>query len=317
MKTVAVAIAASLLGFAADAAAQSWRPPAPSERCPSKWGAADQRGAGNHMTPANVLRAARLIKTGQAFELAHVLGPEMVLNAGRQYEMHVKRTTGPFGDNKRYSNEELVTSEIGQVGTQFDGFAHQALDRLFYNCISMDEIATRTGFTKLGVENVGTLMTRGVLIDVAGLKGVEILPINYEITVADLEQALQKQGGLKLQAGDAVLINTGWGKHWGVDNKLFVSGCPGIGVAAAEWLLKQDPMLLGSDNFPVEIAPNPDKSINLPVHNMALTVAGVHLLENLRLEELARARAYEFALVVQPLKLKGATGSTVAPTAIR
>ena len=76
-------------------------------------------------------------------------------------------------------------------------------------------------------------------------------------------------------------------------------------------------MLLGSDNWPVEIAPNPDKTINLPVHNIALTVNGVHLLENLVLEELAKARVYEFAFVMQPLKLQGATGSTVAPTAIR
>src|SRR5262249_22706164 len=98
------------------------------------------------------------------------------------------------GTNVTGSNEELVISEIDQVGTQFDGFTHQAIDRLLYNCVKMDEIATRSGFTKMGMEKVGTLMTRGVLIDIAGLKGVEILPIDYEITVADLEQALQKQG---------------------------------------------------------------------------------------------------------------------------
>jgi kynurenine formamidase len=316
MKSLAAVIAFGLAAMATDAAAQSWRPPSPSERCPSKWGAADERGSGNHMKPANVLRAARLIKTGEHFELGHVLGKDAPLNPGRQYEMHVKRTTGPFGTNLRYSNEEVFTSKMGQVGTQFDGFAHQAIDRLFYNCVKMDEVATRTGFTKLGVEKVGTLMTRGVLIDVAGLKGVDTLPINYEITVADLEQALQKQG-LRLEPGDTVLINTGWSKHWGVDNKLYVSGCPGIGVAAAEWLIKQDPMLLGSDNFPVEIAPNPDKTLNLPVHNIALTVNGVHLLENLVLEDLAKARVYEFAFIMQPLKFQGATGSTVAPTAIR
>ena len=75
-------------------------------------------------------------------------------------------------------------------------------------------------------------------------------------------------------------------------------------------------MLLGADNWPVEIAPNPDKAINLPVHKIA-TVNGIHLLENLVLEDLAKARVYEFAFVMQPLKLQGATGSTVAPTAIR
>jgi kynurenine formamidase len=316
LAVVAASVAAlSLCALASDAVAQSWRPPAPDERCPSKWGAADERGSGNLMKPATVLRAAQLIKTGESFELAHVLGRDTPLNPGRQYEMHVKRSTGPFGTNLRYSNEEVFTSEMGQVGTQFDGFAHQAIDRLLYNCINMDEVATRTGFTKLGVEKVGTLMTRGVLIDVAGLKGVDALPISYEITVADLEQALAKQG-TRLEPGDAVLINTGWSKNWG-DAKLYVSGCPGIGVAAAEWLIKQNPMLLGSDNWPVEVAPNPDKALNLPVHNIALTVNGVHLLENLVLEDLAKARVYEFAFVMQPIKLQGATGSTVAPTAIR
>ena len=220
MKSLAIVTVVGLCALATDATAQSWQPPLPNERCPSKWGATDERGSGNHMTPANVLRAAQLIKTGETFELGHVLGRDMPLNPGRQYDVHTKRSTGPFGSNQRYSNEELVVSEIGQVGTQFDGFTHQAIDRLFYNCVKMDEIATRNGFGKMGIEKVGTLMTRGVLIDIAGLKGVEILPINYEITVADLEQALQKQG-IRLQAGDAVLIYTGWSKHWGVDNKLY------------------------------------------------------------------------------------------------
>ena len=125
----------------------------------------------------------------------------MPLNSGRQYDLHTKRSTGPFAANQRYSNEELVISEIGQVGTQFVGFTHQALDRLLYNCIRMDEIATRNGFTKMGLEKVGTLMTRGVLIDIAGLKGVDTLPIDYEITVADLEQALQKQGRERAAGG--------------------------------------------------------------------------------------------------------------------
>jgi kynurenine formamidase len=316
MNKLVFVMALSLSSVSTIAWAQSWQPPSPGARCPSKWGAADERGSGNHMMPANVLRAARLIKTGQTFELSHVIGRDMPLNPGRQFDVHTKRSTGPFGTNQRYSNEELVVSEIGQVGTQFDGFTHQAIDRLLYNCVKMDEVATRTGFSKMGMEKVGTLMTRGVLIDIAGLKGVDVLQINYEITAADLEQALQKQG-ISVEPGDAVLIYTGWSKHWGVDNKLYTSGCPGIGLGAAEWLIKRDPMLLGSDNWPVEIAPNPDKALSLPVHNLALTVNGVHLLENLVLEDLAKVRVYEFAFVMQPLKLQGATGSTVAPTALR
>src|SRR5262245_25667326 len=95
MKCLAALIAFGLMTTVASA--QGWKPPTPSERCPSKWGAADQRGSGNLMKPASVLRAAQLIKTGETFELAHVLGPDTPLNPGRQYQLHVKRSTGPFG----------------------------------------------------------------------------------------------------------------------------------------------------------------------------------------------------------------------------
>ena len=159
-------------------------------------------------------------------------------------------------------------------------------------------------------------MTRGVLIDVAALKGVDMLGETYEITVADLEGALQRQN-LKVQPGDAVIIHTGWGKLWGKDNARYMKSSPGIGVKAAEWLAKQDPMLVGADTVPVEVSPNPDPEISLPVHQIMLVVNGIHLLENLKLDELANKRMYEFAFVMQPLKLQGFTGSTVAPTAIR
>ena len=155
-----------------------------------------------------------------------------------------------------------------------------------------------------------------MLIDVAALKGVDMLPDNYEITPQDLQQALQRQS-LSLQPGDAVLINTGWNKLWAKDNARYNKSCPGIGVAAAEWLAKQDPMLVGADNWPVEVAPNPDPQISLPVHQIMLVVNGIHLLENLKLDELAGKRVYEFAFVMQPLKAQGFTGSTVAPIAVR
>ena len=246
--------------------AQSWQPPADSQRCPSKWGPGDQRGSANHMKPETVLGATRLIKSGEVIELGHVLSADMPISGTRQFNVHTKRTFMNPQSNRRGSNEELVTSEIGQVGTQLDGFTHQTIGDSLYNCVKLDDVQTRTGFKKLGIENVGALFTRGVLIDVAGLKGVDILPDNYEITPRDLEQALEKDM-LKPQSGDALIINTGWGKLWGKDNARYAKGCPGIGVAASEWLAKQDPMLVGSDNFPVEVSPNPDKEISAPVHH--------------------------------------------------
>ena len=312
---VAVAAAVVLLpAEAVPATAQSWSPPPPDERCPSKWGAGDERGAANHMGPDTLLKAARLIQAGRMIELGQVLRSSMPLGA-RHFDLYMKPTGPGVGSNRRASNEELVVAEMGQVGTQFDGFAHQTIGDSLYNCFDLNETMTRTGFTRLGVENVGTLMTRGVLIDVAALKGVDMLPDRYEITVDDLQQALDRQG-VALEAGDAVLIHTGWGVLWDTDAERFMAGNPGIGVAAAQWLVEQDPMLLGADNQPIEVSPNPDPEISLPIHQIMLVVNGIHLVERMRLDELAAAGVYEFAFVVQPLKIEGATGSTVAPVAI-
>lgn len=312
-RTITPLLLALASGLSA-ANAQTWSPPAEADRCPSKWGAGDERGAGNHMGPETVLRATRLIRQGKTVELGHVLHSGMPLGA-RHFELYPKPTFMNPQPNQRGSNEELVVTELGQVGTQFDGFAHQTVGNMLYNCNPLDETMTRDGFTKLGVHNVGTLMTRGVLLDIAKLKGVEILAADYEITVEDLQQALSR-ANLTLQPGDAVIINTGWGRYWTRDVERFLGDAPGIGVAAAEWLVTQDPMLLGSDNQPVEIQPNPDPQVSLPIHQMMLAVHGIHLLERLNLEELAASGVTEFALIVQPLKIQGATGSTVAPTAV-
>jgi hypothetical protein len=204
-----IVVAALIASTSAIAQTPSWTPLPESQRCPSKWGAGDERGSGNHMKPQTVLNAARLIKTGEVIELGHVLNDKIAIQSTRRFEMFTKRTGEFLGSNRRGSNEELVVSEIGQVGTQFDGFAHQTHENSLYNCFKLNEIATRTGFTKLGIHNVGALMTRGVMIDVAGLKGVDMLEGGYEVTVADLEGALKKQN-LTLQPGDAVIINTGW-----------------------------------------------------------------------------------------------------------
>jgi Putative cyclase len=236
MTRTAYGLVAVALFVATSAIAQtpSWTPPPDSARCPSKWGAGDERGSSNHMKPQSVLNAAKLIKTGEVIELSHVLNAAMPISRTRRFEMFTKRTTEHLGSNRRGSNEELVVSEIGQVGTQFDGFAHQTYEGSLYNCFKMDDVATRSGFTKLGIQNVGPLITRGLMIDVAGYKGVDMLGDTYEITVADLEGALKKQN-MTLQPGDAVIINTGWGKLWGKDNARYTKSNPGIGVKAGEW----------------------------------------------------------------------------------
>src|SRR5688500_402130 len=155
MKTIATAIAVVLLAVPLLAAAQTWKVPSENQRCPSRWGPNDERGSANHQKPESVLRATRLIKTGEVVELAHVLGPTMPFFGTRRFDVHAKRTFMNQFSNMRGSNEEIVITELGQVGTQFDGFAHQTHMDSWYNCFKVSENVTRSGFSKLGVEKVG------------------------------------------------------------------------------------------------------------------------------------------------------------------
>jgi kynurenine formamidase len=316
MRTLAAAVAALLALSVASAAAQGWQMPPESERCPSKWGKDDQRGTANMMTAQSVAQAAKLIKTGEVFEPGAVLSPdtrESFINEGRQFNIYTK--VSPPIPNARQVQEELVVTELGQIGTQIDAFSHQMWGDSFYNCFKLGEIGTRNGFKKLGVEHIGSLFTRGVLVDVAGLKGVDMLPTSYMITPADLQQALAKSGQ-KLLPGDTVVVRTGWSKLMGKDNQRYGRENAGLGIAAAQWLITQNPIMVAADNCCIEVRPS-EPGHSLPVHAMMIIQHGIYLLENLELEKLAAAGATEFAFIVQPLKIKGATGSAVAPIAVR
>jgi kynurenine formamidase len=262
---------------------------------------------------SRALEYASYRKRGQ---LGRVLEPAMPLFGIRTFSLHTARSSGPTGVNQLRGNEEVVMTQLGQVGTQFDALPHIGIGDLLYNCLKADEVATRTGFTKLGIEKIGALFTRGVLLDIAGLKGVPLLDAGYEVTVADLEQAMQRQN-VKIGAGDAVFLHTGWGTLWNKDNAKYNSGEPGINVSGAEWLVRLNPMLVGADTWAVEVRPNPNKDLAFPVHQILLTTNGIFLLENMDLEALARDRVWEFAFILQPLKMKGGTGSTVAPIAVK
>jgi len=318
---VRVACAGALLAGLAGlplrtAMAQGWLPSPPEKRCPSVWGADDERGAANLQTPESVLAAARLIREGKTYELGKVLDRNIPMSPGRSFSLNVQRTSGPNGRNQQGGNEETVFTELGQMGTQFDGLAHQQLGPYLYNCVEAEKVVRRGGFAKLGVEKAGSFFARGVLLDIAALKGVDMLPDDYMITVADLEAAMTRQS-VEIRRGDAVLIRTGWGRLWTVDNARFIKGEPGIGLEAAEFLVRRNVMIVGSDNWAVEVRPYPDKDLFLPVHGYLLNLNGIYLVENLDLEALARDKATEFAFMVAPLKLRGGTGSSVAPIAVR
>ncbi len=283
---------------------------------PSKWGAGDQRGAANLMTPEKALRAAELMTAGQVYQLGRAYEPSMPLFGTRHYSLRILQAGGPLGSNDVTWHEESFSGEIGQVGTQFDGLGHVGIGDLYYNGHDRHEFAKPDGLTALGVERAGAFVTRGVLIDVAGYRNTTQLPDDYEITPRDLVGALDAQN-TAIEPGDVVLLHTGWGALWNVENARYAGSEPGLGVAAGELLVDRDVVLVGADTWAVEVVPNPDASLAFPVHQLFLAKHGVYILENIVTEELARDEAYEFAFIFAPLKLAGGTGSPGSPLAIR
>jgi kynurenine formamidase len=193
---------------------------------------------------------------------------------------------------------------------------HIGIGDLFYNGNNRADFSKPDGFTKLGIENVGAIVTRGVLVDVAAFKGAAQLEGGYEITLADLRGALERQR-TEIGSGDVVIIHTGWSSLWKVDNAKFGGSSPGIGLEAARYLVEREVVLVGSDTWSMEVVPNPNAELQFPVHQLLIPRNGIYIFENLRTEELARDRVYEFGFFFAPLRLKGATGSPANPLAIR
>jgi kynurenine formamidase len=289
---------------------------------PSAWGPDDQRGAANRLTPAKVQEAARLIRTGQVYQLGHVYEQGMPLAGKRHFSLTIpgSPTGGPDGANRIVYHDEMFSGEIGQVGTQLDGLGHigvrMAGDDYFYNGFRRSEFGKAYGLEKLGIEHVGVFFTRGVLADLPASKGVSRLRIGEVVTAGDLEAALRKEG-VRVTEGDVVLVRTGHGQLWMKDNDAFNKGEPGLGVGAARWLCERRIALVGSDTWATEVVPPEDRDRPFEVHQVLLTRHGVYNLENLDLEALARDGVYEFAFVFAPLRLKGASGSPGNPIAVR
>jgi hypothetical protein len=170
---------------------------------PSRWGPQDEAGGSNWITPAKVLEAAQLIKTGRIYELGRIYESKMPLFGERAFTLRIPGTPtgGPFGKNQLVYHDEFLATEIGQVGTQFDGLGHIGCETgkrgdmnemRFYNGFTEVEMANAYGLQKLGIEKVKPFFTRGVLVDVAGLKG-RMLNGGEEIMPADVAAALQRQ----------------------------------------------------------------------------------------------------------------------------
>ncbi|MDX1406236.1 MAG: cyclase family protein [Woeseiaceae bacterium] len=315
---------------------------------PSEWGADDKAGAVNRTTPELVLKAAALVRLGKVATLGKTYASDMPLFGQRSYRLTIPGlpTGDPGGPQRVVHNDELVTADIGQVGTQFDGPGHIGVRTskgdFFYNGRYLeDPEVTAGGLGPLGVEHVAQkgFVCRGILLDAVALRGGPLpIPISMDkndpgiVTDEDVIAMVKKQGIAPIAEGDCVFLYTGHGNLWHPRDwdtfdaaekarrrDAFNAGEPGFGLSACEYLASRNIILTGSDNWGVDaVGPNLAGEGPQPFecHVKLQTKRGIWNIENLDLTQLVEDKAYEFLFVWAPLKLKGATGSPGNPVAL-
>ncbi len=218
------------------------------------------------------------------------------------------------------SSASGVLTMMEHSGTHLDALSHQACERQLFGGIPFDQVETPAGFTQLGVETVPPLLTRGVLLDVAGWKqaqtsGPALLPRRSSISADDLQGCARAQG-VEVRRGDVLLVRTGYAVLW--NDEAGYLDAAGVGKSGTIWAAEQGVVAVGADNMAWD-APDerdPDTGATLFAHLYLLPQKGIYILENLTLEELARDRCWTFAFIGIPLKLQGATGSPLRPLAL-
>jgi len=288
---------------------------------PSRYGADDERGAANELDDEVVLGALGLPKSGKVLDLAQVLDSTSPLGTPpRSFNMLVL-AHGSLGDTELASKENELTyfeehaEHTYHVGTHLDGLGHVGIAGRFYNGHSYGDIYTPMGLTKLGAENIPPIVTRGVILDIAGLIGTEVLPTGFQIGVDLLEGAVKRQK-IELRPGDAVLLHTGWADLWQSDPQTYAAGEPGVVVEAAHWLIERRPCVVGADNWAFEVVPAVDPERPFVAHQHLIAESGIYIVENIVTRALRDAGTSEFLFVMTPLPVRGATGSMVRPAAV-
>ncbi|WP_428492307.1 cyclase family protein [Rhodopila sp.] len=287
----------------------------------SRWGPTDQIGAGNLLTAEKRLAALASVRRGQVWDLSHDIfmgAPFMAPNQTPflmsifgSWRDTIKRRRRMGATNDAGTNLERIEM-TAHVGTHIDALGHFSNGEMLYNGNPAAEVVTDWGLDRLGIEHAPPMITRAVLFDVAG--GSHLGP-GQTVSPDDLKRAAD-HGGFAVEPGDIALIRTGWGRYFGVDNARYLEGEPGLDVPAAKWLIDQGIVAIGADNMAVEVLPNPDKTLLMPVHQFALAECGVYLIENLALEELAAARIHAACFILLATKIRGATGAPVRPVVI-
>ncbi|MCI0457484.1 MAG: cyclase family protein [Gemmataceae bacterium] len=303
------------------------------------WGKDDEVGSLNAMTPDTVKAALSVVKQGKVYDLGVNYDRESFRWPGHS-PGEILTFRGPEGvrrqgdfpaANDLKANPERIAWHScalfinDNVGTQLDGLGHitAGADNRWYNGFKEAQWGGNFGIRKCDSTTIPPVVTRGVLLDVAGARNLDALPAHYRITAEILQATAQKQK-TTIRPGDTVLIRTGtlryWGKNGSDHAKIGQHDSSGIDLGAAKWLVEQKgAIIIGSDTSGLEWGPGPkDKATFIPVHRYLLVEQGVHIGEFHNLEELAREGVYEFCYVCLTNKIRGTTaGFALRPVAIR
>ena len=259
-----------------------------------------------------------LLEGAKVYDLGQPLEPNIPVSPNHPgFRLSLMRRHGDMvrADGGSAANEMFVMG--GHVGTHMDALAHVSHNGKLFGGIDAYQNQIGGRFKQLGIDTVVPVVCRGILLDIAGLKDVPTLAPGTGITADDLRQAAEQEG-VQLRKGDAILVRSGWTANWGnpVVYIGFEAGVPGVDSSGAELFADWGARVTGHDSVAYEqIRPGVGHNL-LPVHRILLVEHGIHIVENLNLDELARDKVYEFLFMVSPLKMIGATGSPVRPVAV-
>ena len=326
LRIVPLACALVALSFFESAAAEDWYP--------SKWGKDDTLGAVNKITPAGIVAAAKLVKTGKRYALGQVTSRDTPAFGARTFRLYAvshggvfNGTSEPLGSSRITANDDWALVFMG-VGSQIDGLGHLGVDHVYYNGNHVSDFFTPSGLKSLSTDQIPPIVARGIVLDIVAymkhtapekvmtISGIEMLKEGTPINEVEIQGALTRQG-IALGKGDVVLLHTGYMEMADIDSARFMKSIPGLGVGGAKFLVKHNPVAIGADTYGTEVMPAEIKGDYLPVHVELLPKNGIYILENIVTRALVEDEAWEFMFVLGQARLKGAVQMIINPVAIR
>jgi kynurenine formamidase len=290
------------------------------ECVPSPWGADDQIGAANRVTPERTVAAAELVKKGISHPLGIVIEPGMPAYPPRYTELQVVQPNQQFNADlgvgwEASSNDDVLQMWLG-TGPQLDGLGHMGEAGEFYNCNQGKDFSIITGLTKLDISGIPPMVGRGVMIDIAKQMGVDSLQAGQPITSNDIKAAMKSQG-VTVGEGDVVLLHTGYTDATLKQNpSLWAGSIPGITNEASVFLAGLKPMAVGADTWGLGAVPPRAGDKIFYDHVVLLKQHGIYILETMNTGRLADEGVHEFMFVLGQARLKGAVQMIINPVAM-